>query len=214
MREQTRPNWIKKIDWIADKVESLSVCAAYLGSAFVIAAVVALLADILARNLTGRSIDGVTELSSWLMAGLSWMALSYTLKENGHIQVRILIDRLPARVLQVLNVFLYLVGVGFMIFLVGAMWDRLHWFIDRGQRGMEIHVPVWWLYSVVFTGACLFLLQFVAGLWRSLSGLLTGTPPESNTPEDPITGTPLKSNTPEDLLTGASPESNLPERRL
>ncbi len=200
MREQTRPKWMEKIDWIVGKVESLSVFAAYLGSAFVIAAVVALLADILARNLTGRSIDGVTELSSWLMAALSWMALSYTLKENGHIQVRILIDRLPARILQVLNVILYLVGVGFMIFLVYAMWDRLHWFIERGQRGMEIRVPIWWLYSVVFTGACLFLLQFVAGLWRSLSELITGASPELNTPEDPITGVPLQSNSPERRL--------------
>lgn len=214
MREQTRPNIIKKIDWIAIKVESLSVCAAYLASSCVIAAVVVLLADILARNLTGRSIDGVTELSSWLMAALSWMALSYTLKENGHIQVRVLLDRLSPRTLQVLNVALYVVGVGFMIYLVVAMWDRLHWFIDRGQVGNELKVPVWWLYSVVFTGACLFLLQFVAGLWRSLSDLISGAPPQSNTPEDPITGVPLKSNTPEDLLTGALPETSSPERRL
>lgn len=200
MREKIRPNWMKKIDWFADKVDSLSVLAAYLGSAFIITAVVALLADIVARNVTGRSIDGVTELSSWLMAALSWMALSYTLRENGHIQVRILIDRLPARVLQVLNVVLYLVGVGFMVFLVDAMWDRLHWLIDRGQRGMEIHVPVWWLYTVVLAGACLFLLQFVAGLWRSLSDLITGVPLKTDLPEDPITGTPLKSSSSEGRL--------------
>ncbi len=183
MSEQTRSNWIKKINWVADKVESLSEFAAYLASTFVIVAVVVILADVWVRNVTGRSIDGVTELSSWLMAALSWMALSYTLKENGHIQVRILIDRLSARNQQVLNIFLYLVGVGFMIFLVDAMWDRLHWFIDRGQRGMEIKVPIWWLYSLALTGACLFLLQFVVGLWRALAVMIKGAPHTSNSPD-------------------------------
>jgi TRAP-type C4-dicarboxylate transport system permease small subunit len=187
MEKQTRSNWLKtkinKVSWIADKMERLSELAAYLASAFIIAAAVVIMADILARNVTGRSIDGVVELSSWLMAALSWMALSYTLKEDGHIQVRILIDRLPARVRQVLQVVLYMVGVGFMIFLVDAMWDRLHWFIERGQLGMELKVPIWWLYSVVFTGACLFLLQWVVGLWRALAALITGASPESNPPD-------------------------------
>ncbi|QBI20427.1 TRAP transporter small permease [Egibacter rhizosphaerae] len=145
-------------------LSGLSVVAAVVAAALLLAAIGLVATDMLWRNLLNRSIAGTTEMSSWLMAAIGWLALSYTLRCDGHIQVRILADRLPPRARHGLSVVISTLALGFMAVLVWAMFDRWEYFRDTGQTGVETGYPTWWLYTVVLTGAALFALQFAVRL--------------------------------------------------
>ena len=153
-------------------ISGLSTLAGVLAALCLLAAIALIFSDLLSRNLAGRSIAGVTEMSSWLMAGLGWLALSHTLRHEGHIQVRIVADRLPESAQRVLAIVTSSVALAFMAALVWAMVDRWQFFRETGQRGVETGYPTWWLYTVVLVGAALFTLQFLArlvddvALWR------------------------------------------------
>jgi len=162
---------IAKITSVARKIEIIPQAAGYLSAILLVAAVVLVLAEIFSRRFTGRSIEGVTEMSGWLMAGITWMALAYAAKENGHVQVRIIIDRLPMKVQRIIGLFLYAAACATILFLVVAMWGRLTYYVDRGQVGMENPISIYWIYAVVFLGGCVLLLAFILKLWLIFAAL-------------------------------------------
>lgn len=145
-------------------VSGLATAAGAAAGGLLLAAIGLILADLVVRNVTGRSIAGVTEIASWLMAGMGWLALSYALRVDGHIEVRVLADRLPQRAQRPLSVVLSAVAFGFMLLLLRAMFDRFDYFLGTGTRGVETGYPTWWVYAVVLAGAGLFTLQFLVRL--------------------------------------------------
>lgn len=145
-------------------VSGLAAAAGAGAGALLVAATGLILADLVVRNVTGRSIAGVTEIASWLMAGMGWLALSYALRVDGHIEVRVLADRLPQRVQRLLSVGLSAVAFAFMLLLLRAMFDRFTYFLRTGTQGVETGYPTWWVYAVVLLGAGLFTLQFLVRL--------------------------------------------------
>lgn len=163
------PEWVRRVTSVAKKLEVLSTISGYVASAFLILVILLTLLDIFGRNVFRISlIRGSTELSSWAMAAISWLALSYAMKTDGHIQVRILVDRLPAKVRRVLAVILALMGVALLAFIVRSMWGRLIFTLQKGVTGVEVKVSVAIIYSVVFVGAVLLLLEVLIKLWYSL----------------------------------------------
>lgn len=163
------PAWVERVTSVVQRLEVVSTISGYVASAFLILVTLLTILDIFGRNLLRVSvIRGTTELSSWAMAAIAWLALSYTMKTDGHIQVRILVDRLPSKARRVLAVILALMGVALLGFLVYSMWGRLMFIIRQGVTGVEVKVSLASIYSIVFVGAILLLLEVVAKLWYSL----------------------------------------------
>jgi TRAP-type C4-dicarboxylate transport system permease small subunit len=163
------PAWVGRVTAAVKKAEVLSVISGYLSATFLALVILLTLLDIVGRNLLHVSVvRGVTELSSWTMAAIAWLALSYTMKTDGHIQVRILVDRFPARVKRLLAVVLAALAVALLAFLVVSMWQRLMFIVDRGVQGVEVKVSFAGIYGIVFVGAVLLLLQTLAKLWHSI----------------------------------------------
>ncbi len=185
MEERTKYKTIARVTSVVKRLELVPKAAGYVSAFFLVAAVVLVLAEIASRRFTGRSIDGVTEMSGWLMAGITWMALGYTAKENGHVQVRIIIDRLPMKVQRIIGVFLYAAACATILFLVVAMWGRVMYYVDRGQVGMENPIHIYWVYGVVFLGGCVLLLAFVLKFWLIIAALF-------GVGDETVTATPAK----------------------
>ncbi len=182
-RKKAQEPFRKKLAAVHKRIkvlEFLPDAAGYVSSIFLIGAVVLILAEILSRQFTSRSIKGVYEISGWLMAGITWTALGYTAKEEGHVQVRLVTDRLPPQARKVMDVILYAVGTATIIFLVIAMRERLQFFGDRGQVGNEIRIQIYWIYLACFAGSVVLLLGFIMKLWESVLialGVIEPPPP-------------------------------------
>ena len=149
-------------------IQYLSNSAAVFAAILLAAATVLILADMLMRNIGGRSIPGVTEMSAWFMAGIGWLALSYTLRKDGHIQITIVTDRLSSRIRNVLAMIISVIGLAFMVVTTFAMVNRFKYFLESGTRGNETGFPMWWIYAIVLLGAVLFTLQFVVRLFDDI----------------------------------------------
>ncbi len=63
-------------------------------------------------------------------------------------------------------------GVALLAFIVRSMWGRLTFTLQKGVTGVEVKVFVAIIYSVVFVGAVLLLLEVMIKLWYSPCPLL------------------------------------------
>ena len=120
------------------------------------------------------------------MAVITWTALGYTTKQDGHVQVRLIIDRIPARARRIIDVVLYVIGTITIIYLINAMKDMLGFYHQRGQVGLEMRIRIFWVYLLCYIGGGIMLISFVLKLWQSILIALQiidpPTPPDDDEP--------------------------------
>lgn len=126
-------------------------------AAFAIAVLVAY--SVAARELFHASEFGITDVSTYLMAYITFVGAAYGIWTGTHVGVHILTSRLKGRTLArmtlVANVLLTLVAAAFA-WVTGVFW------LDAWQSGEQawgtFAIPMWIPYSSMLLGTLLFLL--------------------------------------------------------
>jgi TRAP-type C4-dicarboxylate transport system permease small subunit len=111
----------------------------------VLLVVVALtLAEIILRQVVGRGLGGVDEISGYVMAGVAAWGFSYALVDRAHVRIDVLTGRLPLPgrsvfdLLAVISIF----GVAALVSWYG--WNVLSRSIQRGSRAnTPLETPMW-----------------------------------------------------------------------
>jgi TRAP-type C4-dicarboxylate transport system permease small subunit len=99
-------------------------------------------ADVVMR-LFGRPIPGTYELVGYFGTVIVAFALAYTSVERGHISVELLVDRLPARLRNVIE------GAGHLVSAV--LFGLLAWqsqvyamdLVESGEVSLTLGIPTW-----------------------------------------------------------------------
>jgi TRAP-type C4-dicarboxylate transport system permease small subunit len=144
-------------------VDALAVVAGALLCALV--AVVCL--DVAARSLKLFATPWALDVSEYLLYAITFLGAPWVLRENGHIAIELVVERLPARARAAAR--FASDGLGALVCAVLAYYaGRAFWrSYSSGNLVYETFVfPEWYLYWLAPLVFLLLLLLFLRRLWR------------------------------------------------
>ena len=161
---------IKKVIATVDAIIDLSNVVAIILSFF---AMLATCYEVVMRYFLNRPTAWVTEITSYSLLFITFLAAPWLLKEDAHVKVDILLDRLNPRTQAVFNVINSILGAAIFLtlFWYGA---RVSWNVfTRGYYQYSVlNIPYVYVISVVPVGSLLLFIQFLRrtygylGSWR------------------------------------------------
>ncbi len=138
--------------------------AVWIGGIFSVIMTLIVVYAVLARYLFKRPIGWSEEIAVYLMVWVVFLGAAYTLKENAHIGVDILISRLSASPKKGVLIFHYLMGIVLMsiLFLKGV--DMAAFTLQMNSHSIAIEFPLVIPHLAVPVGAAILVLQLIGKL--------------------------------------------------
>lgn len=171
-----RPNWFKKM-WgsylqsIFRAVDRLSLLAAYLAQAILVLLVLAMMYEVLARYLFNAPTIWAFDVSYMLTGVMFILGTSWTTKEDGHVRIDFLVQRLPAKLSALLNGLIYfLLLTPLLAALSWSAWRKALRAIATGEvESVSVWAPPMWPFFLALAiGLTLLALQVAVEGLRSL----------------------------------------------
>lgn len=138
--------------------------AVWIGGIFSVIMTLIVVYAVLARYLFKRPIGWSEEIAVYLMIWVVFLGAAYTLKENAHIGVDILISRLSAFPKKGLLIFHYLTGIVLMSILFLKGIDMAAFTLQMNSHSIAIDFPLVVPHLAVPAGAALLILQLIGKL--------------------------------------------------
>lgn len=107
-------------------IDKLNAAGASISATGIIIMTALIMADVILRRLFNAPLIFADEVSGYLLVLVTLLSVGYTLKEDGHIQVMISIQRLSRRQLGILRIFWCAISLVYTIFLL-VMTGQLTW---------------------------------------------------------------------------------------
>jgi len=163
------------MDRILRLFERASKAGGILSGFMMVAGLILVLAEIVVRTGFGKTLYIAEEYSGYLMAGMTFIALAYTLKDKSHIRMVFLHSVLKGKSRVLLDVYAYAVGFVFSSVLTYTMflffWDS----IMTNSKSMQIsETPLAIPQFFLPLGSLLLALQFAVELANSILRLVSG----------------------------------------
>ena len=123
-----------------------------MASAFIMVCLTA--ADAFGRYLLNRPVTGAYEVTEkYLMVFAVYFALAYAYREGANIRVTFLVSRLPSQARLVINYFVQIFSILFIVFLfASATRMNLGRLGDIVELTKKLSIPVWPAYLVISMG--------------------------------------------------------------
>ncbi len=105
--------------------------------------------NVVARYVFGTSLTWAGELTMYLFLWSAFFGAAYCFKEDAHISVTVLLDRVPPKVAKA---FMLLSHTVTLIFLLAVSWygyEYLQLVIELDERSIDLDIPMWIPYLVI-----------------------------------------------------------------
>lgn len=105
--------------------------------------------NVVARYLFGSSLTWAGELTMYLFLWSVFFGAAYCFKEDAHISVTVLLDRVPPKVAKA---FMLLSHTVTLIFLLAVSWygyEYLKLVIELDERSIDLDIPMWIPYLAI-----------------------------------------------------------------
>lgn len=151
------------LKWIA-KLEE------YSAGIFFVAGVLVSTYTVIMRYIFNDSPIWGLEIFEFLMTWAIFLAFGMALRENHHIVVDLLYDRLPFQVKRVISVIANLIGAGFSIFMTVTGAQMIALAYEQQIVTIDVGIPIWIPYIVMPVGMGLLALQFLVKCYKAIKG--------------------------------------------
>ena len=145
---------------------------AFLGGALLIFALLAVCLDVIMRYFFNSPISWVLQVSEYILLYVPFLAAAYVLKQDGHIRVDILLNRLSPKTQTAFNLGASILGV-LIISVVTYYGAKVTW--EQYRDGIvtieHVKMPQFMITLAIPLGSALFSIQFVrraVGYYRRL----------------------------------------------
>ena len=157
------------MDYFAKIIRSIMKLGLVISGVFIMFNILIVVASVLYR-FSGVVIRGTYELIE-ITIGVSIMfALCYTTMMKGHIDVDILVTRLPRRIQKIIECLSSILSIGFWILIAWASLGVLLERLPIGEISQELKIPLLplrglWIFSLIL-GCLILLLNIYETLFR------------------------------------------------
>lgn len=151
--------------------DRLFLACGALAACFLVGICVLVLAQVVGR-LLGVAVPSADEFAGYCLSAASFLALGYALRNNTHIRVTLLIDRLPSRARRAAEALCLALGLVLSATLTWFTAEMVWYSIEFGDltQGL-VPIPLWIPQMGMLTGVVVLTLAFVADGLRLLRGL-------------------------------------------
>jgi len=105
------------------------------------------------------------EIASYMMVGIVFLGLAYTLRTGGHIAVRIVTARLSPRVRSVWQIVLGIIGIIWAgSFAYGCFIQWMRFYTGHTLSIGLLYTPLWLPALAILVGSAMLLLQLISYL--------------------------------------------------
>ncbi len=149
--------------------DRLSHACGIIAGILMLAGLALIIMEVLFRTLFSKTLYITEEYTGYLMAAITFLALSYTLKEKGHIRMAFLHTVLKGKARIALDIYAFTMGLVFCSVITvttgSFFWDSV---VSKSQSmqisGTYLAIPQF----VMPLGAFVMALQFAAEIGRSI----------------------------------------------
>jgi len=157
--------------------ERASASAAYsiagAGVLCVMAMMVMITSDVIARYVFNRPTMWADEMATYLMIAIVFLGLAQNLRQGDHIRIDVVTNLVPSHARLFLEVIAYAVGIVFSAMLAVACWFRFdNFWVHKTTSDSPVMTELWIPMVPVLLGAAVFCLVMVAGFMTSFHALL------------------------------------------
>lgn len=146
--------------------DRLNTAIAWIGALMIIFMMFAISYAAIARYLWEQPVPWVVEVSSYLMLYITFLGTAWLLRQNGHVEVDLVLSNLRPRTAAGFRMVTSIAGG--LVSLVLA-WQGSMVTIDYFQRDVTVmgvlNTPQWMLVGVIPLGGFLLFVVFIARIW-------------------------------------------------
>lgn len=157
------------VDRLLRVLDILSRAAGWIAAVFVTLIVLLMTLEICSRSLLGKSTMVVSDYSGYFLVALVLFGLGFTLREDGHIRIKLVRMRLPEAAGRALDV---LIALGATAMTVFALRASLRMVVASHRLDMRAdtiaQTPFWIPQLAIPLGLLLLLLQLLAFMIRRM----------------------------------------------
>lgn len=117
--------------------------------------------DVIGRAVWSRPIPGTVELSSYMLAVFVLAGVAFTQKVKAHVNVTMLLDRMPARTSTVINICTTILS---LLIIAVLTWQGYVVGMEETSVSDQLRIPQWPFRLLVFLGAALLWLELLLDL--------------------------------------------------
>ncbi|MCG8642127.1 MAG: TRAP transporter small permease [Desulfobacterales bacterium] len=153
---------------ILDGIDRLSDWMVRLAAVVLGMIILLILAEIFLWNTLEISTMIADEYSAYGLAAIVFLGAGYTLKENGHIRITLIVNHVPQKLSRLLNRLSATVSTVFMGYLLFYLFKMISGtFRYQTTSGTLTNTSIWIPQAIMFIGAVTFFIQLVGTTIRS-----------------------------------------------
>ena len=160
---------------IAKKIEKISDILGFMAFVLIIALTVLISIEVVCRSVFNVSTLIADEYSTYFMAGISFLGLSFVLKRDGHIKVKILSSKLSKKNRKILDSLCCIVAIIFLIyFSIYSFRFFIESYICNMTAQTPSETPLFIPRSLIFIGILSLIFQFIARIIHNINEITNG----------------------------------------
>lgn len=121
-----------------------------------------------------KPIAGDVDMVELMMVALVALGLAYTQAEEGHVSVKLLVDRLPLRLQTGIDIFVFLMATGILCLIVWQSFGEGVYSFLSGEHSMTIGIPFFYFKFLIPLGFFIWALETLLKVLRSVIILRKG----------------------------------------
>ena len=146
---------LKTLKWIDKYFEEVTLVA-------LLAVTVTLtFIQVIMRYIFHNSLSWSEELARYLFLYLIWIGAAYAVKRESHLRIQIILSKIPSKHLNKFEVFIYLIWLGFTMFLFLSSLKMTINIFSSGQLSPAMRIPMGYAYVSIPLGTGLMCFRII-----------------------------------------------------
>ena len=129
--------------------------------------------EVILRSFFNRPQIWVTEVTECLLLYITFLGAAWLLREEGHVKVDVILNRLKPKAVALLGIISSLIGlfvsVALTIYGLGVTWNYF-------QRGIytptALEIPVFAILAIIPIGSLMLFIQFIRRTGKFVAGFI------------------------------------------
>lgn len=174
----------KLVDSLAAGVDKVADSLGMFSAVLVVLMGLLITFEVFMRYVVGRPPLLADELSRYFLVAMTFLGISWVWKENGHVRVEALVQRLSKQKANALRLVTLVLAFAFSLALfIGSLDFIERSFSQNRTSDSWMHVPLKYPESAIVIGFLLLAVQVAVTIWRAVRTVKAGGALEQEAPK-------------------------------